>query len=69
MYHKRVKSKNSRFDPFVIPLVQNSNSLLEDLRRLNILKDATHPPDLDVDKSNNPKIIKAQTPKSEKLKR
>ncbi|WP_222852129.1 hypothetical protein [Olivibacter sp. SDN3] len=40
---------------FVIPLVQNSNFLLEDLRRLNQLKDSTYQPDLNVEKVNQQK--------------
>lgn len=43
----------------VNPLVQNSNSLLEDLRRLNQLKDTSYKYDLDKNKvsSAKPKII------------
>ncbi|WP_222867776.1 zinc dependent phospholipase C family protein [Sphingobacterium phlebotomi] len=39
----------------VNPLVQNSNSFLEDLRRLNQLKDSPYQHDLNVEKNNQPK--------------
>ncbi|GEM_PF-5736410 len=47
---------------FVIPLVQNSNSLLEDLRRLNQLKDVPLQNDVNV------KTIEKQPKKISNLK-
>lgn len=52
------------------PLVRNSNSLLEDLRRLNQLKDSPYQYDLNVEKINQPKPKQPQIPtKVGKLKR
>lgn len=60
-----MKNSSSRF---VNPVVQNSNSLLEDLRRLNQLKDSPLQNDLIIDKVNQPKPIKPRVPaKVEKL--
>jgi len=55
---------------FVNPLVQNSNSFLEDLRRLNQLKDSPCQSDIFVEKVNQPKPKQLQTSaKVNKLKR
>src|SRR5690606_13983018 len=48
---------------FVEPKIQNSNSFLEDLRKINQLKDSPCQNDLDVKKVNQPK------PKSSKMSR
>jgi hypothetical protein len=53
---------------WVIPLGQNSNSFLEDLRRLNQLKDSPYQSDIFVKKVNQPKLLKTPT-KERKLKR
>lgn len=55
---------------FVNPLVQNSNSFLEDLRRLNQLKDSPYQSDIFVEKVNQPKPKQLQiSTKVNKLKR
>ena len=51
----------------VIPLVQNSNHLLEDLRRLNQLKDSSNQNDVDMVNAGPDKTI--QSEKSKKLAR
>jgi len=54
----------------VNPLVQNSNSFLDDLRRLNQLKDSPYQQDLNTEKENQLKPKQPQvTTKSGKLKR
>lgn len=47
----------------VNPLVQNSNSLLEDLKLLNQLKDSLHQHDLNAYKVNQPEIIQSGSSK------
>ncbi|REC69428.1 hypothetical protein DRF59_00735 [Chryseobacterium flavum] len=46
----------------VNPLVQNSNSLLEDLRRLNQLKDSPYQQDLNTEKVSQSKPKQPQSP-------
>ena len=46
----------------VNPLVQNSNSFLEDLRRLNQLKDSPYQSDIFVEKVNQTKPKQSQNP-------
>lgn len=53
---------------FVNPLVQNSNSFLEDLRRLNQLKDSPYQSDIFVEKINKTKESMS-TMKGRKFKR
>lgn len=60
----------SRLSQEVNPLVQNSNSFLEDLRRLNQLKDSPYQSDIFVEKVNQPKPKQLQiSTKVNKLKR
>jgi len=59
--------KKRLFD-VVIPLVQNSNSFLEDLRRLNQLKDSPYQSDIFVEKINKTKES-ISTIKGRKFKR
>jgi len=62
------RSNSFEVASFVIPLVQNSNSFLEDLRRLNQLKDSPYQSDTFEEKVNQPKQSKAPM-KERKLKR
>ncbi len=58
-------SQNCHMAFLVNPLVQNSNSLLEDLRRLNQLRDYSYQNDLDTKKINPLKHIKLKSPKKQ----
>jgi len=55
----RTSGNNSNLSSVVNPQVQNSNSFLEDLRRLNQLKDSPYQHDLEV---NQPKPKQPQIP-------
>ena len=68
---KTIRNKKGAISSaFVNPQVQNSNSFLEDLRRLNQLKDSPYQSDIFVEKVNQPKPKQPQIlTKVNKLKR